>query len=279
MRGKPISDEALKKFFKENPKINQKFNSSKPAASVKDAKVLSNVRHFKDGEGKGKDVQFLTYESMGGVNETEMQNQRRRLANEQGIRLAPESRKLSRPPKSTNFVEIEHLYELMPELRGKMITRKALTEDGALAHASPPPRVPSTPKALLRFRGTLGSGLKIAGGILIEIIIYVVLHWLSQKLMEKWQREFLDADMKSNVTPQLVAAIDTKRKVILENLREGKKAFAKVVFRYFKMWPNQDGSGGQGFGPDDPFSTRSVRQADLDHRSKDGSGRIAGLRQ
>jgi len=222
--------------------MNQKFNSSKGVAGGNDTKVLSNIRNFMEGEGKGKDVRLLTFEALGGKNQ-ERENMHNRVLNEQGVPMAPESEKLERVKigqtrKNYIYGTIEEIYEAMPDLRGKMITRKVTNADGALARATPPPRVPSTPKSNLLFRGTLGSGLKIAGAILIQVIVSIALNWLLKKYIEKWQQDILDADMKRDVTPKLIAAIDTKRWSILENIREGKKAFAKVVFRYFKMNPD-----------------------------------------
>jgi hypothetical protein len=123
----------------------------------------------------------------------------------------------------------------MPELRGKMISKKVIDADLALGRPAPIPPVPSAPKMQLRFRGTLGSGLRIAGMVLLDVIIAIFIQIILRKFVEQVQKQVLEKEMKDLVHPPMIADLSqlSIRKQIFELLAADKEAFAVVKLKYF----------------------------------------------
>jgi hypothetical protein len=233
LRGRNISDATITAYIKANPEFAKKIAKIQSPISRKDRLVLLDIQRQARIEGNGTSVECLTYEKFAGEGPNGNMGQKKRIALEFGIKIADQSRKLKRDGKV--FIDPVQLWEIMPELRGKMISKKVIDADLALGRPAPIPPVPSAPKMQLRFRGTLGSGLRIAGMVLLDVIIAIFIQIILRKFVEQAQKLVLERDMKDLVHPRIIADLSqlSIRKQIFELLASDKEAFAVVKLKYF----------------------------------------------
>ena len=249
LRGKPVSDDTIRKYIWDHPEFVRTISKQQSNVQNKDVPYILDVRRQAAVEGPGSEVNALSYQRVGGkLNPNEHviatpgvnygnSGQKERIYKDYGVKLAPESRALDRKERFSQLSLPEHLWEISSKLRPQQVSRKVFEPNGALGRPTTPPRMPSTPKGSLRFRGTFGNGLKAVGGLFLEIIIVIILNWLMKPLIEKWNRELIDKELKEEVNPKMIGEIHSRREQALDLLAQGQKAFAKVVIRYLRQDP------------------------------------------
>lgn len=262
LRKAGVSDTTIREAMKTNPDLAKALaKTQSPVSGIDRLQILDAQRETKN-QGSSAEVRYLTYEKVAGVGPEGDPGQKRRIALEFGVTLAPESRKMRRisprQDEGTVFVKPVHIWETSMMLRGKMISNTALDQKGALARPPGTPPVPSAPKGQLRFNGTLGSGLRIAGMVLLELIVKIVVTYLMRRLAEKWQKEIFDKEMKQDVHPRMIADLSVlaNRKSIFDLLIASKKAFATVQLKYFVIGSSLAGElvGPSEHSIEDPYT-------------------------
>ncbi len=234
LQGEALSPEALRRFYNENPKVLPGgIPAEDSAIGASDVAMLGDVNRYARTEGKGKKVEFLTYERMAGIGPQGDEQRKAAIARKWNIDIATPSRKLKR----TSVVVVpEALWDSMKELEGTPITRKQILQDGTFGRPTKVAPRPSTPPGQLQHKGQIGPGLTLVGIELVGFVVKQILEALARRIFKEWLEEETRKSFSQDCAPLITKDLrQLANKIkILDIVTKGGTAFANVKLLYYQ---------------------------------------------